>query len=512
MRLLPTIALGLISALVLTPVALAASAKKSGRKTSTQRSTTGRKPSSKSTTAKTTKTIAPAANKVVSEAPAKIDVKPLSPEMAEKYKLFLEKLDEQAKNDSLDYCPALQIVLDTTGDEWAALEWMQHAANEGYAAAQSYVSGRVLSHVPGDKLQDPATIQAYRLAKAAADKGYDPAGVDVSICLRHGIGTTKNEAAANAQLLQACKGGSFETRFKWLQLTGRLNKFDDKDRPEVKSEIDRGNHHIMYYLSSYAPDSPTQVEWLRKAAEQGNAEALFTLSSLSSRIKPKDSYVLLQEAVKLHSPAAMFVLGTALADPDPNNKFTQEAGIAKDEKTGIHLVRLAAMIGNSQSNMALGHAYYDGTFGLPKDAEKAYRHYAAARNARNIAGAAAEGYLLLKGEGVKQDTTRGTSLLNLAANAGYAHACVLLAHAEYAGFDGSPDASKAEEYLNDAAVRKMPEAYVFLAYITAKGGTNLKANPQLAENYVRMASLDMGDKAQQLYDKLMSEGKWEPHP
>ncbi len=169
MRLLPTIALGLISALVLTPVALAASAKKSGRKTSTHRSTS-RKTSSKSSSAKATKTTAPTANKVVSEAPAKIDVKPLSPEMAEKYKLFLEKLDEQAKNDSLDYCPALQIVLDTTGDEWAALEWMQHAANEGYAAAQRYVSGRVLSHVPGYKLQDPATIQEYRLAKLRQTK------------------------------------------------------------------------------------------------------------------------------------------------------------------------------------------------------------------------------------------------------------------------------------------------------------------------------------------------------
>ncbi len=480
-------------------MAMAATAKKGSRKAKTQRSTSRKK------TSADTKQATQTASKTPATAPIVIQDE-------EKYKLFIEKLNEQVEKDSLDYCPALQIVLDATGDEWAGELWMKKAAAEGNAAALSYTAGRVLSNVPGDKLQDPATIAAYKLAKAAADKGYDPAGVDVSICLRHGIGTAKNEAASSAQLLKACKGGSFETRFKWLQLSGKLTKFEDKDRPEVKFEIERGNHHIEYYLSAYAPDSPTQVEWLRKAAEKGNAEALFTLSSLSSRVKPKDSYVLLQEAVRLHSPAAMFVLGTTLADPDPNNSFTKEAGIQKDVKAGIHLVKLASMIGNSQSNMALGHAYYDGSFGLEKNDAKAYRHYAAARHARNIAGSAAEGYMLLKGAGVKQDKEKGLRLLNIAANAGYGHACILLAHAEYAGFDGTPDAGKAAEYLNDATVMKTPEAYIYLAYITAKGGPNLTANPKLAESYVRMASLDMGDKAQQLYDKLVAADKWEPHP
>ncbi|MBQ4615081.1 MAG: sel1 repeat family protein [Akkermansia sp.] len=502
MRLIPTIALGLVSALFLAPLAMAASTKKSSRRAKTQKSSTRKQPSKPAATAITQGM----------EAKREAAVAAFPKEYEEQYKVFFQKLDEQSKINSLDYCPALQIILETTGDEWATEQWMSRAAYEGNAAALSYMAGRVLGNVPADKLQAPETIEAYKMAKAAADKGYDPAGVDVSICLRYGIGTEKNETEANKQLLLACKGGSFETRFKWLQLSQRLSKFEDKDRPEVKAEIERGNHHIVYYLSAFAPDSPTQVEWLRKAAEKGNAEALFTLSSLSSRIKPKDSYVLLQEAVKLHSAAAMFVLGTALADPDPSNEFTKEAGIQKDEKAGIHLVRLSSMIGNSQSNMALGHAYYDGSHGMQKNEEKAYRHYAAARRARNIAGAAAEGYLLLKGAGVKQDKERGTQLLKMAADARYGRACVLMAHAEYAGFDGSPDASKAAEYLNDAAVLNLPEAYVYLAYITAKGGVNLAADPKLAENYVRMAGLDMGDKAQTLYDRLMAEGKWEPHP
>ena len=50
-----------------------------------------------------------------------------------------------------------------------------------------------------------------------------------------------------------------------------------------------------------------------------------------------------------------------------------------------------------------------------------------------------------------------------------------------------------------------------MAYITAKGGHNLTADPKLAERYVRMAALDMKDAAKAMFDKLMAEG-WNPEP
>lgn len=502
MRLLPITVAALSAAVCFAP--LAEAAPKKGKSSRSAKTTQSKKRDTKKTTEQKEQ------KQEKKEDPAQ------QPEQAkenqEAYDRFIAALNEQVKANRLDYCPALEIVLQATQDEFAAEEWMKRASDGGNAAAQCYVAGRTLTNVPADRLRAEETVAAYQLVRKAADSGFVPAAVDVSICLKHGIGTDKNEAESNRMLMQACRSGNFDSRFKWLQLSGRLEKFDDKDRPEVKSEIDRGNHHILYYLSAFAPDSATQVEWLRKAAEKGNGEALFALSSISSRVKPKDSYTLLKEAVKQHSPAAMFVLGTAMTDPDPTNVFTTEAGITKDEKAGLHLVRLASMVGNSQADMALGHAYYDGTFGHTRSAERAFRHYENAAKARNVAGAAAAGYLLLKGEGTKQDIHKGTNLLNLAANAGYGHAAILLAHAKFAGLGCTPDAAKAEEYLNDAAIMKMPVAYVYLAYITAKGCGDRKPDEKLAENYVRMASLDMGDKAKEIYDKLMAEGKWEPHP
>lgn len=430
----------------------------------------------------------------------------------EPYTLFLQKLEEQVKGNSLDFCPAMQTVLSATNDEFAVADWMAKAAETGNSAALYYLAGRKLTSVPADKLQAPEIKEAYQRARRAAEAGFEPAMLDVSLCLRYGIGTQKDEEGAARWLLQACKSGNFDMRFKWLQLTNRLTKFEDGERTEVKSELDRGNHHVLYYLSAFAPDSATQLEWLRKAAEKGNPSALYSLSSLSSRLNPKDSYTLLKEAVKQHNPEAMFVLGQTLLGDDPDNPFVKEAGITPDEASGLHLLRLASMLDNAPANVMLGNLYYDGGHGLPKDHERAYQHYARAQKSRHAAAAAAQGIMLLKGDGVAQDVAQGTRLLNLAANSGYGYAAILLAYAQYEGIGVPADARKAAEFLNDAAVMGQPAAYVYLAYITAKGGHNLKANPKLAENYVRMAALDMGDKAQQLYDELMKAGKWEPHP
>lgn len=522
-----SIAAALVASLMLCPLAEAAPKKGRSQSKTTQsnKARKQKKPASstrKGSAAKKTSTPrqSPAPSKKETATPpapaASVTPRPeepMAPEnFPEQYALFLSKLEEQVKENRMDFCPAMQVVLTATDDEFAVEGWMDKAAAAGNAAALHYVAGRKLASVPADKLQDPDIKEAYQRARKAADAGFEPAMLDVSLCLRYGIGTQKDEAASDKWLLQACKSGNFDMRFKWLQLTNRLTKFEDAERAEVQSEIKRGNHHVLYYLSAFAPDSATQLDWLKRAAEKGNPSALYSLSSLSSRLKPKDSYTLLQEAVKQHNPEAMFVLGQSLLELEEDNPFVKEAGITPDEKSGLHLLRLASMLENAPADLVLANFYYDGLHGLPKNRERAYRHYARAQRARHASAAAAQGFMLLRGDGVEQNVEQGTRLLHLAANSGYGYAAILLAYAQYEGIGVTADARKAAEYLNDAAVMGQPVAYVYLAYITAKGGSNMKADPKLAENYVRMASLDMGDKAQQLYDELMKAGKWEPHP
>lgn len=437
---------------------------------------------------------------------------PATPADEAAYGEFLKRLDEQVKANTYDICPAMEHILTVTGDDdLAAGAWMKRASDAGNAAAQHYMANRVLSFIPADKADSQEVKDAVALLKKASAQGFIPATLDLAVCQKAGRGTEKDENAANATLMSACKGGNIEARFKWLLLTGRLSKYSDLERPEVKSEIERGNHHITYYMSAMAPDSQTQFNMLKEAASKGNAEALFTLSSLIHETDTPRSFELLQEAAKLHNSRAVFVLGSFLLEPDLGK--VKDLNLTKNVKNGMHLVKLSSMLGNVQADLALGNAYYSGLYDTPKDMEASYLHYKQACELHgNVAAAASTGFMLLRGLGVGQDTQKGMDLLRQASRAGYAYASVLLAYAAYEGIGCEQDANKAIEYLQDAAGLRLSVAYVFMAYIYAKGGKNLPASEKDAQSYLDMASLDMGEQARKAFDELMKAPKWEPHP
>ncbi len=428
------------------------------------------------------------------------------------YARFREKLDEQVKLNLYDFCPAVQVLLAATNDEFALDVWMKKAADEGNAAAMLYVAELTLSYVPADKLQDAAVKEAYALLCKAADKGYDPAKCTVNECLANGIGTKKDETAAKKVIMEACKSGSFIPRFRWLLLDGRLQKFEDRERAEVKAEIDRGNHHVVYYLSRFAPDSPTQLEWLRNAAKLGNGDAFYELAVVCFSTRPKESYELLKAAASLHNREALYLLGTSLLNDSAGNAMLKSLGLHADERTALRLIKTAAAMRSPRAVYFMGRAYYEGTHGMPEDKQLAYRHFSQALALRSPDLGAALGLMLLRGEGVEQDIKRGQALIAAAANGRYPYAVCLMAYAFYNGLGTTPDAGKAAELLQEAAALGHSPAYVYLAFITAKGGAGAEPNPRLAESYLRMASVDMKEKAQKLYDELEKAGKWEPKP
>lgn len=505
MKIFPFTASLLIAAMAAAP--LADAAPKSKDKNSAKVSGKGKtsKPASKKTK--------PKANESKADEPkAAGTTNPAAPADDAAYSELLKRLDEQVKANTYDTCPAMEHILTVTGDDDLAAEaWMKRASDAGNAAAQHYMANRVLSFIPADKVDSQEVKDAVALLEKASAQGFIPATLDLAVCRKIGRGTEKDENAANATLMSACKSGNIEARFKWLLLTGRLTKYSDLNRPEVKSEIERGNHHITYYMSAMAPDSQTQFDMLKEAASKGNAEALFTLSSLIHETDTPRSFELLQEAAKLHNSRAIFVLGSFLLEPDLGK--VKDLNLTKDVKNGMHLVKLSSMLGNVQADLALGNAYYSGLYDTPKDMEASYLHYKRACELHgNVAGAASTGFMLLQGLGVGQDIQKGMDLLRQASRAGYAYASVLLAYAAYEGLGCEQDANKAIEYLQDAAGLRLSVAYVFMAYIYAKGGKNLPASDKDAQSYLNMASLDMGEQAQKAFDELMKAPKWQPHP
>ncbi len=431
---------------------------------------------------------------------------------AEDFALFCEKLDEQVKNNLYDFCPAIQVVLAATNDEFAVLGWMQAAADKGNAAAMHFLADAELAYVPAGELLSPRVKKACELIRKSADMGYDPSKCSLSECLNNGIGVKKDVAKGKKVLMEACKGGGFIPRLRWLLLNDRMKSFADCVRPEVKAEIDRGNHHVTYFMSRLAPDSVTQLEWLRKAAEQGNPDAFHDLAVVNFKTHPKESYDLLKIASGMHNREALYLLGSLLLDTPGNESLLRTLGLQPDERMALRLIKTSAAMRAPRAVYFMGRCYYEGRHGMPQDKALAYRHFSQALALRAPDSGAAMGLMLLRGEGVEQDVKRGLRMITLAANSGYAYAITLMAYAHYNGLGTEANAARASEFLQEAAALGMPEAYVYLAFITAKGGAGREPNPRMAESYMRMATLDLKQRARELYDKLEAEGKWEPLP
>lgn len=431
----------------------------------------------------------------------------------EEYKKFCELLKEAADKNLYDFCPAASVVLGATNDEFALETWMEKASAEGLSPAMQYVADRRMSNIPADKLQTAPVKAAYALARKAADAGYDAAKINVYMCMSMGIGTAKNEKGADNYLMEACKSGTPIPRFKWLQMTGRLADFADRDRPEVKAEIDRRNHHVTYFLATKAPTETEAFEWFKKAADMGNPEAFYTLSAMLSHGEPKKSFDLLSQAVKLHSSEAMCVLGEVLTEG--KGDVLEKTGLKHDDVAGRRLMKLAAMTGNPTACYWLGKAYSKGEFGLKQNAERAYRHFETGAVIGSPACELSQGIMLLRGLGVKKDERKALYHLNMAANAGNPEAVTALAYALYTGTGVPKDTAKAAEILQEAAALQFPRAYIYLAYITAKSSKEGSFEARQADKYLRKAQLDLSPedkkKAQEQYDSLMKDG-WVPEP
>ncbi len=430
----------------------------------------------------------------------------------EQFARFCEKLDEQVKLNTYDYCPAIQVLLEATNDEFALEAWMKAAVAKGNAAAMHFLADAELSGVPADKLQSQPIREAYALMRRSAELGYDPSKCTQSECLAHGVGTRKDEAEAKKVLMEACKGGGFIPRLRWLLTTDRMANFKDRTRPEVAAEIERGNHHVVYFMSRLSPDSVTQMEWLQKAAELGNPDAFYDLAVVNFKTHPREAYTLLEKAAELHHAEALYLLASSRLEGATADPLVKTLGLRPDERNAMRLIKTAAAMRSPRAVYFMGRCYYEGQRGMPQDKALAYRHFSKALALRSPDSGAAMGLMLLRGEGVEKDVERGKRMITLAANSGYTYAIILMAYAHYNGLGTEADAAKAAELLQEAAALGAPEAYVYLAFITSMGGAGQAPNPRLAESYMRMASVDLGERAKELYASLEAAGCWEPLP
>ncbi len=423
------------------------------------------------------------------------------------YKNFVAQLKEITKTNSFDISKALFTVLKATNDEFCIEWWMQRAAHEGLAPAQLFMAQKQLRYLTKEQYRTPEVKQAVALLKKASDAEFVPAMQEYSKCMRLGIGTLENDQGAERLLIQACSGGSFETRFEWLLQTGRLTKYEDLQRAEVKAEIERGNHYILHHMSLMAPDNATITDMLVKAAGKGNGAALYELSELYTKVDIAQSYKLLTAAVRLRSPDALYRMGMYMIDPPATLEIN--VGPVRNPATGVVMLKMAAILGQADARAQLASMYYDGAHSLAKDISKAYRHVnIGAAVSGNPMLLAAHGYMLLTGQGTKADPETGLKLIKLAASKNYTYAKCLLGYIHYQGIGVEKKKSEAVFHFEDASSYKDPLALIYLALMFDAEKDNSKST-----YYLEHAERLLPSKAKAIFNHYKQHPQgWVMHP
>ena len=274
----------------------------------------------------------------------------------------------------------------------------------------------------------------------------------------------------------------------------------------------RKNDLVINFAGKIAEDTETQLKYLKEAALLKNADACFTLGQVFAKAKPEESYTFMKEAADLHNPNAMALLGSLLSMPTTEGTLQKKLGVDQDKEKSKELIELASMLDSPLANLIMGENYFYGKNGYTKDMQRAYKHYAKAAALGDPKSTLALAYMTIEGLGNDQPQVLGLRYCLQLIEAKIPHAVILMAYAHYKGYGVEADAKKAAEILQEAATFNLPIAYVYLAYITAKGGKGLEPNVSKAETYLNMAKLDLKDKAQQLYDMMIKEGDWTMTP
>lgn len=421
---------------------------------------------------------------------------------------FTNALQQMVEEQSSDYYDAAQIVLTATQDECAMDTWMEQAAQQKQPAAQLYIANKRISGILLKQDNAEAIQEHLNLLKQASDSGYIPASIYYSTCMNAGLKQVPNKSLALQILAPAAAKGNKEARFKWLQLSGRLQSAQDLSRPEVLQEIDKGNDCVMMYASMLSKDEDTRIQNLQDAAALGNGDAYYELGQMVEQVNPKQSYAMMSKAAELHHPNAMAVIGGIESSPIKADSILDKSGADFKPEEGIKLLRLATMLGSPIAQFELGEQYLRGNDAIPQDKERAFHHIYRAACSSNANALLSYCYMLLVGEGCQADPKTALGICQELANRKVLGAELLFAYAHYKGLGVEANAQRAAELLEDLAALNQPIAYVYLAYITQAGGVQLKPDPKQAELYLRMAKIDLGDKAQQLYDQLLQAKDW----
>jgi len=244
-------------------------------------------------------------------------------------------------------------------DEAEAVKWYRKAAEQGKAEAQLILATCYLSGegVPEDMEE---AVTWYR---KAAEQEFVPAQFMLGVCYLNGVGVPQDQAEAVKWLRKAAEQG-FE---KALELLQQIK--DDPDLEQIRKAAEQGDAEAQFQLgecyrlgTGVAQDIEEAAKWYRKAAEQGHAVAQHSLGVFHLH-----GFGIAEDREKA---VEWFRKAAEQGYEDSINVLKQMEN--PQEETELERIRKAAEQGDAEAQYKLGVCYKKGSgvsFSLSEAAE-----------------------------------------------------------------------------------------------------------------------------------------------
>jgi len=261
----------------------------------------------------------------------------------EEVKMFTERKAKAEKGDAIAQHLLGYYYLTGEGvakDAVESIKWFRKAADQDYAPAQNLLG--IAYKAPRGVAKDD--VESVKWFRKAADQGHAQAQYNLGGCYKNGEGVAKDMAEAVKWLRKAANQGHApaQTSLETMRATTAVPAADVKAFEEFRAQVNQGIPHARYKFTSghyrglgVEKDDIEALQWLRKAADQGNDSALELLV---------DIY------------------------------FEGKAGAAKDQVEVVRLSRKGAEQGHLRFLNGLGLCYLNG-YGVAKDQVEAYAYY-----------------------------------------------------------------------------------------------------------------------------------------
>lgn len=283
-------------------------------------------------------------------------------------------------------------------------------------------------------------VEALRLLRLAAEKGYMPAEESLGIYYAAGIGMEKPDPQA---------------ALKWYSAASQ------------KGSVDATTNIGSMYASGdgVAKDMTTAIQWFRQAAEAGGGSAAYNMAIIYARGDgvPRDP----QLAASWLAKAADHDFVPALRDLGIRSAYPRD-GSAADVPLALQKLKRAAELGDAISQAILGDILSNGEL-VKADYHQAANYYKMAADQGQRDGEFGLAVRYVTGQGMPEDRAEAQRWFKAAADQGHADAQYDLGTMYEVGDGTGADLPSALHYYEFAAQQGVVKAQYRLGVLLAKG-------------------------------------------